>query len=299
MNEYHIPALLDECIEGLKIQEDGIYVDVTFGGGGHSKEILKKLNGGRLVAFDQDPSSIENKIEDTRFELVTQNFKYLNNFLKLLGITKVNGILADLGVSFYQFDTPERGFSIRTDGPLDMRMNPNSKLSAADVLNTYEEAQLKNILKLYGDLKEGGRIARKIIEKREEVKFTSTMQLVEFLNPLCSPVKRNQFLSKVFQAIRIEVNQELETLQSFLTQAVDALAPQGRLVVISYHSLEDKLVKNIMKTGNLEGEVKQDFYGNILRPLTPVNRKVIVPSEDEIHRNPRSRSAKLRIAEKS
>ncbi|MCB0480023.1 MAG: 16S rRNA (cytosine(1402)-N(4))-methyltransferase RsmH [Flavobacteriales bacterium] len=299
MNEYHVPALLSECLEGLNIQQNGTYVDVTFGGGGHSRAILKKLNEGRLIAFDQDSSSITNKIVDTRFELVHQNFKYLNSFLKLMGAPKVDGILADLGVSFHQFDTADRGFSIRNSGPLDMRMNQNNPTTAAKIINEYEEEALKHIFRLYGELKEAGRLARKIIAARSEKPFKTTQDLVDVADTMAPHTKKNQFLSKVFQAVRIEVNQELETLQSLLEQAVDALHPGGRLVVISYHSLEDKLVKNYMKTGNFEGKINQDLYGNIIRPLTPINRKVLMPSDEEIKLNPRSRSAKLRIAERT
>lgn len=298
MSDYHVPALLEECIAGLDIKPNGIYVDVTFGGGGHSKAIIEKLENGKLIAFDQDPESVGNKIDDNRFTLITQNFKYLKNFLKLQGITAVDGILADLGVSFHQFDKAERGFSIRQDGPLDMRMNQGQTLTAEKVINEYEQEDLRNIFRQYGELKDAGRVAGKICRDRNTTRLSTTSQLISSLAEIAPFKKQNQYFSKVFQAIRIEVNQELDTLKTFLQQSTDALEAGGRMVIISYHSLEDRLVKEFFRSGNFNGDIEKDLYGNILRPLDPVNRKVIVPNASEIENNPRSRSAKLRIASK-
>jgi 16S rRNA (cytosine1402-N4)-methyltransferase len=298
MSKYHTPVLLNECLEGLSISPEGSYVDVTFGGGGHSKEILKNLSSGRLIGFDQDTDALENTLNDERFTLVNQNFKFLKNFLRLHRAIPVQGILADLGVSSHQFDTGERGFSTRFDGPLDMRMNNQSPLTAAKVLNSYTEEQLSSIFFLYGEVKNARRLAADIVSQRAEKTFETTTELKAVCQNLVSGKKINQYLAQVFQALRIEVNQELETLKSLLTQSLDVLDQGGRLVIISYHSLEDRLVKNFFKTGNFEGKQEKDFFGKLIRPLNPINNRVIIPTEEEIERNSRARSAKLRIAEK-
>ena len=281
MSKYHTPALLHESINGLAIKENGIYVDVTFGGGGHSKEILKNLKDGRLIAFDQDQEALENKIVDPRFILVQQNFKYLKNFLKLHKALPVDGVLADLGISSHPINTAERGFSTRFDGPLDMRMNKESKLSAASVIQNYSEEKLIQIFRQYGEIKNAKNLAFKIVESRKEKPIKTTQEL----NSICEKL-----------VIRIEVNQELEVLKDFLKQSLDILTVDGRIAVISYHSLEDRLVKSFFKTGNFDGILEKDFYGNIIRPLQPVNNKIIIPSAEELERNPRARSARLRIA---
>ena len=294
---YHIPALLHECIDGLSIKHDGTYVDVTFGGGGHSREIISHLsNTGKLIAFDQDEDAIRNMIQDPRFIFVRSNFKYLHNFLKYHGITKVDGILADLGVSSHHFDQAERGFSFRFDGDLDMRMNKKSGKTAADILNTYSEEELSNIFYLYGELNNARRISKKICETRTNQPFQKIYPFIEVIKPFFSREKEKKDMAKVFQALRIEVNNELSTLRSMLKQAVEALNENGRLVIITYHSLEDRLVKNFIKSGNFEGQLEKGFFGNIISPLQAVNNKVIIPSEEEIRQNPRARSAKLRIA---
>ncbi len=296
---YHNPVLLHQSVEGLNISPDGVYVDVTFGGGGHSRLILKHLGeNGSLVAFDQDPDAISNLPDDDRIQFVNQNFKYLKNFLTLYGKPEVDGILADLGVSSYQFDEPERGFSTRFDGPLDMRMMKNQGKSASDVVNTYSEDDLYRIFRQYGEIKNSQCMAKLIVEKRNVKPIETTQELIQAVDK-CVPEKhKNKLLAMLFQAIRIEVNEELEVLKTFLEQSSEVLKPGGRLVVISYHSLEDRLVKNFMKTGNFEGELKKDFYGNKLVNLKPVFSKAIVPDEEEIRQNSRARSAKLRIAEK-
>lgn len=296
---YHIPALLKETVDGLKINQDGIYVDVTFGGGGHSQQILTLLSSkGKLIAFDQDEDAFVNTIDDKRFVFVQSNFKFLKNFLKYHDVQQIDGLLADLGVSFHHFDEAERGFSFRFDGELDMRMNKKSDLTAAVILNTYQEEQIADILYLYGDLKNSRKIAKRICEKRKEQPIYKVNEFLELLKPYFSYDKEKKDMARVFQALRIEVNHEMETLKSMLTQAVDVLKPGGRLVVLTYHSLEDRLVKNFIKTGNFEGVLEKDFYGNPLTPLNPINSKPIIASEDEVLRNPRSRSAKLRVAEK-
>jgi len=299
MNNYHQPVLLNDCIEGLRINPSGVYVDVTFGGGGHSKAILNQLNeNGRLVAFDQDDDAYANRPDDERLIFVKQNFRYLKNYLKFYKIAQVDGILADLGVSSHQFDTAERGFSIRFDGDLDMRMNQNSPLTAAKILNEYSEENLANVLYQYGEIKESRKIARAIGKSRIEKPIETIDELKKLINPFAKKFKESQFLAQVFQALRIEVNEELVVLKEMLMQAVEVLKPGGRLVVMSYHSLEDRLVKNLIKTGNFEGTIEKDFFGNYATPLEAVNRKVIIPSEEEIEKNNRARSAKLRIAEK-
>lgn len=295
---YHIPALLNPCMEGLDIKPDGVYVDVTFGGGGHSREILKRLgDNGRLISFDQDADAIRNVIDDDRFTFVRSNFKYLSNFLKYHGVEKVDGILADLGVSFHHFDDSSRGFSFRFDGKLDMRMNAEAGLKASDVLESYSEEQLADVFFYYGELKNARKIASVIVKSREEKKIETISQLLDLLEPLMGKDRQKKDLAKVFQALRIEVNKEMDVLKRLLTQARNVLKPGGRIVVLTYHSLEDRLVKNFLKAGNFEGKVEQDFYGNRLSPFKLVNNKVIVPDAEEIERNPRSRSAKLRVAE--
>tara|TARA_B110000495_G_C22972314_1_gene570769 strand:- start:305 stop:1207 length:903 start_codon:yes stop_codon:yes gene_type:complete len=296
MSKYHTPALLHESINGLAIKENGIYVDVTFGGGGHSKEILKNLKDGRLIAFDQDQEALENNIVDPRFILVQQNFKYLKNFLKLHKALPVDGVLADLGISSHQINTAERGFSTRFDGPLDMRMNKESKLSAASVIQNYSEEKLIQIFRQYGEIKNAKNLAFKIVESRKEKPIKTTQELNSICEKLVQERKRSKYLAQVYQAIRIEVNQELEVLKDFLKQSLDILTVDGRIAVISYHSLEDRLVKSFFKTGNFDGILEKDFYGNIIRPLQPVNNKIIIPSAEELERNPRARSARLRIA---
>lgn len=294
---YHIPALLAETIEGMSIKPDGIYIDCTFGGGGHSAEILRKLGKtGKLLGFDQDEDAFNNIIKDERFTFVHSNFKYLKNFLKFHGIEKVDGILADLGVSFHHFDEAERGFSFRYDGELDMRMNQKSQLTAANVLNNYPEDKLADVFYLYGELHNSRKIARAIVSHRDKQSFKRIFDFVEVLKPFFSREKEKKDMARVFQALRIEVNQEMEVLKSLLNQCVEVLNKDGRLVVLTYHSLEDRLVKNYIRSGNFEGKLVKDFYGNVLAPMKAVNNKVIVAGEEEIARNPRARSAKLRIA---
>lgn len=296
---YHIPVLLNSSVDGLNINPDGTYVDVTFGGGGHSREILSRLSDkGRLFAFDQDADAQKNLIEDDRFFFIPQNFQYIKNYLLLYGVTQVDGVLADLGVSSHQFNQADRGFSIRFEGDLDMRMNQEQEFSAKTLVNQADFDRLADVLRLYGELKSPGKVANAIISARNEKAIETTGQLVEVLGGLEKPSKRNQFLAQVFQAIRIEVNQEMKVLQDFLESTVDLLKPGGRLSVISYHSLEDRLVKTFVKKGKFKGELEKDFYGNPVRPFKEVNRKVIVPTEQEIIENTRARSAKLRVAEK-
>jgi 16S rRNA (cytosine1402-N4)-methyltransferase len=295
---YHNPVLLNECIKGLSIKPEGIYVDVTFGGGGHSKSILSKLNGGKLFAFDQDESANANVLNQAGFKLINTNFRHLKNFLKMEGVIKIDGLLADLGVSSHQFDVAERGFSTRHDGQLDMRMSVNSNLSAKDVVNDYLEADLANVLYKYGELRNSRRIANKIVIAREISRINTTSELIDVISDLSPEKFRNQFLARVFQAIRIEVNDEITNLKEMLLSAVELLNPDGRLVVLSYHSLEDRLVKNLVKKGNFEGEVEKDFFGIPIKKLKEINSKVIVASDYEIKENSRARSAKLRIAEK-
>ena len=296
--EYHNPVLLQPSVDYLVTNPDGVYVDVTYGGGGHSREILGRIGGGRLIAFDQDSDAQANLIEDERFTFVPSNFKNLSRFLKYHQAYPVDGILADLGVSSHQFDTPERGFSYREDGQLDMRMNAQSGKSAQDIVNQYDEQALSQIFYRYGELSDGRTLARRIIKAREEKPITTTQELVEALKPSLPRGRENKSLSRIFQALRIEVNQEMEALEAFLTQTVGALKVGGRLVVISYHSLEDRMVKNFMRAGNLSGEVEKDFYGNPLTPFKLITRKAVVPDDEEINLNSRARSAKLRVAEK-
>ena len=296
---YHDPALLEEVIEGLKIKTDGIYVDVTYGGGGHSKAILEQLGErGKLYAFDQDPDALNNLIDDSRLQLIQQNFSFTKNYLRMYSALPVNGLLADLGVSFHQFDKAERGFSFRFDGPLDMRMDQSRNLTAAKVLNEYEAEELLKIFKLFGELKNASKIVSKITAFRAEETFKTTKQLKKLLHGIVPQKVEHKFLAQVFQALRIEVNQELKVIEELLQQAKEVLKAGGRLVVITYHSLEDRLVKNFIKSGNIEGRLEKDFYGNLLRPFEAVNRKPIVADSEEIKRNNRARSAKLRIAER-
>ncbi|MHB9054689.1 MAG: 16S rRNA (cytosine(1402)-N(4))-methyltransferase RsmH [Paludibacteraceae bacterium] len=298
-NEYHIPALLNETIEGLNIKPNGVYVDVTFGGGGHSKAILSHLGKkGKLIAFDQDEDALQNLIDDKRFTFVKSNFRYLINFLKYQGIEKVDGILADLGVSFHHFDESERGFSFRFDGKLDMRMNTRSPLTAAKVVNVYEEQQLADVFYLYGELHNSRRIASVIVKARNIQSINTIEQFIEILKPFFPREREKKEMARVFQALRIEVNKEMLVLKELLLQSVEVLNPGGRLVVLTYHSLEDRLVKNFIRSGNFEGKLEKDFYGNVKAPLKAVNNKVITASEEEIGLNPRARSAKLRIAVK-
>jgi 16S rRNA (cytosine1402-N4)-methyltransferase len=294
---YHNPVMLNECLEGLAIQPNGIYVDVTFGGGGHSKAIFSRLNDeGQLIAFDQDPEARANAWETPNFHFIPSNFSFLKNQLRQLGITQVDGILADLGVSSHQFDADYRGFSIRHDAPLDMRMNTNAKTSAIEVVNDYSENELTVVLKKFGELKNAFKVAAKIAQYRSSKKIETTGELMRVVETCAPKLKQNKFYALLFQAIRMEVNKELEVLSDFLMQTEACLKPGGRLVVISYHSLEDRLVKNYMKRGSLSGEIEKDFFGNVLKPFTEINRHPIAPSEQEILENPRARSAKLRVA---
>ena len=295
---YHIPALLDECIEGLQIKPDGTYVDVTFGGGGHSRAIMSQLGPeGHLYSFDQDLDAYANRIDDSRFTFVHSNFAYLCNFMRFYGVDKVDGIIADLGVSFHHFDEGERGFSFRADGRLDMRMNRDAHRDAAWIVANYTEEQLADVLYLYGELRQARRMASAIVKARNAGTLTTTGQLVEVVKPFIAPKAEKKELAQVFQALRIEVNDEIATLKKLLESSLKVLKPGGRLVVLTYHSLEDRLVKNFIKSGNVEGKVEKDFFGRGNAPLRAVNNKVIVASDAEVERNPRARSAKLRIAE--
>jgi 16S rRNA (cytosine1402-N4)-methyltransferase len=298
MSNYHNPVMLQECIDGLNIKPGGIYVDVTFGGGGHSREIMKHLGKGRLIAFDQDADAQQNLLTDEGFEFVDQNFRYLKNFCRLHGAIPVDGILADLGVSSYQFDQADRGFSIRFDAELDMRMNQSSELTAKQVVNTYAEAELHRIFGIYGEIQNAKSLARTIVTARLNGPLNTIADLKNAIAGLIPRGKENKYLAQVFQALRIEVNQELEALKDFLIQAAEVLAVGGRLVVMSYHSLEDRLVKNFIAKGKFSGEVEKDFYGNDQKPLEAVSRGAITATNEEIKENNRARSAKLRIAVK-
>src|SRR5690606_21690910 len=296
---YHVPVMLQECIDALAIKPDGIYVDVTFGGGGHSKEILKHLGPkGRLIAFDQDPDAVKNALDDPRFTLIHQNFRFLKNYLRLEGIRAVDGILADLGVSSHQFDDADRGFSIRFDADLDMRMDQVSDLDARKVLSTYAEEYLHRIFGMYGEIINAKTLAKTIVTARLNQEINTVAELKEVIKKLVPKGKEHKYHAQVFQALRIEVNKELEALQEFLEQTVGVLKESGRLVVMSYHSLEDRLVKNFMAKGKFKGEVERDFFGNEIKPFKVISRKAIVANEEELARNNRARSAKLRIAEK-
>ena len=295
---YHNPVLLNESVEGLNIKCDGIYVDVTYGGGGHSREILKHLTTGKLYAFDQDDDAFANKVQDDKLVLIKQNFKYMKNFLKMYNALPVDGILADLGVSSHQFDEGTRGFSTRFEGKLDMRMDKSGALTAADIVNTYDEQALVNMFSTYGEVENSKRLAACIVKERASKKINTTEEFKQAIISCIPKMREQQYLAKVFQALRIAVNSELDVLKELLKQSLEVLKPGGRLSVISYHSLEDRLVKNFIKSGNFEGKVEQDFYGNKLVDFKAINRQLITPSEEELKLNNRSRSAKLRIAEK-
>ncbi len=308
---YHVPVLLKESVDGLNIQSGGVYVDVTFGGGGHSSEILSRLDEqAHLYSFDQDADAEQNVmrsevgaerrfVDDSRFTFVRSNFRYLKNWMRYYGVESINGLLADLGVSSHHFDDESRGFSFRFDAQLDMRMNKRAGKTAADIVNDYDEEALANLFYLYGEIKQSRRLAAAIVKARSQQRIVTTQDLLGILEPIFKREREKKDLAKVFQALRIEVNHEMDALKEMLKSATELLKPGGRLSVITYHSLEDRIVKNIMKTGNVEGKRIQDFYGRIETPFTLINNKVIVPSENEQQENPRSRSAKLRIAEKN
>jgi 16S rRNA (cytosine1402-N4)-methyltransferase len=295
---YHIPVMLDPCIEGLAILSGGVYVDVTFGGGGHAKAILARLEGGQLFGFDQDSDALANAPQDPRFTFVQANFRDIKRYLRLHGIKQLDGILADLGISSHQIDAPERGFSTRFQGDLDMRMNQSAELSAKELLATADEGRLHKILGMYGEIKNAKTLAQSIVAERSVKPFTTTEGFTAFLKRFAPRGKEFKYYAQVFQALRIEVNDELGALEELLLSAVELLKPEGRLVVMSYHSLEDRLVKSLMIKGKFQGEVEKDFYGNLLRPLEPISRGAITASEEELALNPRARSAKLRVAKK-
>ena len=299
MSEYHIPVLLEESINGLNLQPDGIYVDVTYGGGGHSLRILQRLQGGKLVAFDQDEDALQNLVDDERLIFVNHNFKFLKNFLRYHGISKVDGILADLGVSSHDFDQPDRGFSFRFDGQLDMRMNQSAAKDAITVINEYDAVKLGVMFREYGEIQNWRNLAQTIEQARGTQKIVTVTQFLDAISR-CVPAKiEKKYLAQVFQALLIEVNNEMDALKAFLESTIELLNPGGRLVVISYHSLEDRMVKNFMRSGRIDGKTEQDFFGHYHLPLEVITRKVIVPDEEETFRNPRARSAKLRIAERN
>ena len=300
MSEYHVSVLLDESVSALISSASGIYADATFGGGGHTSEILRRLSPeGRVIAFDRDSDAIANKPDDTRLTLIRSDFRWIHNHILHHGYKDgIDGVLADLGVSSHQFDTAERGFSFRYEAPLDMRMNQEAQLTAAEIVNSYEQAELEKILKLYGEVDNSRKIAQLICKAREVSQIATTTDLGKAIESALPKFAEHKFLAKVYQALRIEVNQEMKSLEKFLSGAAKALKPGGKLVVITYHSLEDRMVKNFIKTGNIDGKVEKDFYGNITAPLAAVNRKPILPQESEIAANTRARSAKLRIAEK-
>ena len=299
IDTYHVPVLLDESISGLNLHPDGVYIDVTFGGGGHSREILRRLpQGSRLFSFDQDADAEHNIVDDDRFTFVRSNFRYLKNWMRYYEIDHIDGLLADLGVSSHHFDDESRGFSFRFDAPLDMRMNKRADKTAADIVAEYDEEALADIFYLYGELKNSRRIASALVKARQQHTIATTQDFLHVVEPFFKREREKKDMARLFQALRIEVNHEMEALKEMLTAATQLLAPGGRLSVITYHSLEDRIVKNVMKTGNAEGKMIQDFYGRIETPYRLVNNKVIVPTDEEQQRNPRSRSAKLRIAEK-
>ncbi|KAB2859543.1 MAG: Ribosomal RNA small subunit methyltransferase H [Flavobacteriales bacterium] len=296
---YHNPVMLNESVDGLDIKKDGIYVDVTYGGGGHSKEILKRLGDkGRLIAFDQDADVEANVVKDERLVLVPQNFRYLKNYLKMYGIQQIDGLLADLGVSSHQFDVGERGFSIRFDGPLDMRMSKSNLVTAAKIVNEYSEDDLVRLFREYGEINNAKKLVFEIVSKRMGSKFKTTTDLIEVAEKLVPGKMKNKYLAQVFQALRIEVNSELDVLKDLLMQSKEVIKPSGRLVVITYHSLEDRLVKNFLKNGSFSGELEKDFFGNQLVDFKLITRKPLTPSNEELQLNNRARSAKLRIAER-
>ncbi|MCD8290184.1 MAG: 16S rRNA (cytosine(1402)-N(4))-methyltransferase RsmH [Prevotella sp.] len=298
-NSYHVPVLLKDSVDGLNIRPDGIYVDATFGGGGHSREILSRLGkDGYLYGFDQDADAENNIVDDARFTFVRSNFRYLKNWMRYYGVEKIDGLLADLGVSSHHFDDENRGFSFRYDSPLDMRMNRRDGATAADILNQYDEERLSNVFYLYGELKSARRIANAVVKAREIAEIKTTNDFLNVVSPLFRKEREKKDMARLFQALRIEVNNEMVALKELLFAATELISSGGRLSVITYHSLEDRIVKNVMRTGNPEGNLKQDFYGKLETPFSLVNNKVIVPDGDEQERNPRCRSAKLRIAEK-
>jgi 16S rRNA (cytosine1402-N4)-methyltransferase len=296
---YHIPAMLPECLAGLDIKPGGTYIDATFGGGGHSRAIVESLDDGHLYSFDQDMDAYANRIDSPRFTFVHSNFRYIYNFMRYYGALPADGIMADLGVSFHHFDTPERGFSFRADAPLDMRMNREASLTAREVLNTYTDERLAAILRTYGDLKRPGPVVKAILNARASAEIDTTSRLLEVIAPAINPRQEKKELAQVFQALRIEVNGEMQALADFLNATRRVLKPGGRLVVLTYHSLEDRMVKNFIRTGNVEGEVQKDFYGRNLCPWKAIGKQPQVPSPEEVERNPRSRSARLRVAEYS
>ena len=299
IDTYHVPVLLDESINGLNLHPDGVYIDVTFGGGGHSREILRRLpQGSRLFSFDQDADAERNIVDDDRFTFVRSNFRYLKNWMRYYEIDHIDGLLADLGVSSHHFDDESRGFSFRFDAPLDMRMNKRADKTAADIVAEYDEEALADIFYLYGELKNSRRIASALVKARQQHAIATTQDFLHVVEPFFKREREKKDMARLFQALRIEGNHEMEALKEMLAAATQLLAPSGRLSVITYHSLEDRIVKNVMKTGNAEGKMIQDFYGRIETPYRLVNNKVIVPTDEEQQRNPRSRSAKLRIAEK-
>ncbi|MDP4210448.1 MAG: 16S rRNA (cytosine(1402)-N(4))-methyltransferase RsmH [Bacteroidota bacterium] len=298
MTTYHTPVLLNESIEGLNIKPGGIYVDVTFGGGGHSREILNRMGEGKLVSFDQDPDAMENQIDDPRFIFCRGNFRFLKNFLKFNNIAKIDGLLADLGVSSHHFDTVERGFTFQGNSPLDMRMNPSANITASEILNQYTDIQLRSLFREYGEVDNAHKLAYAIVAYRAQTKIQTSEQLIEAIKYCIPRGAENKYLAKVYQALRIEVNRELESLKMMLLHCSEVMDPGGRLVVITYHSLEDRLVKNFIKSGNFEGKIEKDFFGNPIAPFKALNNKVITASEEELVANTRSRSAKLRIGEK-
>jgi 16S rRNA (cytosine1402-N4)-methyltransferase len=297
--EYHVPVMLQECLDGLDIRPDGTYVDVTFGGGGHSRAIFERLSSkGQLIVFDQDPDARANAWSAPNFHFVPANFSFLKNHLRVMGIKQVDGILADLGVSSHQFDDTKRGFSIRGNEALDMRMNQSGDVTAASIVATYDEEQLAKIFRTYGELPSPYKAALELVKQRKRKAITTTGQLMEILFPFAPKFKDHKYFAQVFQALRIEVNQEMDVLEKFLLQTEEVLKPGGRLVVMSYHSLEDRMVKNIMKRGNIDGSIEKDFFGNVLKPFEEITRKPVSPSEEEIQRNTRARSARLRIAKR-
>ena len=298
MVNQHIPVMMKEAIEALNVRDNLDYIDVTFGGGGHSRAILSKLDTGHLYAFDQDDDALNNEIEAEGFTLINANFRYLKNSLRMYGVKEIDGLLADLGVSSHQFDVPERGFAHRFNSIIDMRMNVDSDLDAQEILNSYSEVEIARILYDYGDIKQSRKIAKRIVQQRTVDKIHTTKDLITILEGLYPKKLENKFLSRIFQALRIEVNDEINALKDLLTDVVDLLKTKGRLVVISYHSLEDKLIKNLISKGNVDGDIKTDFYGNQDKLFSSVNKKIIVPNEKECKKNSRARSAKLRIAEK-
>jgi len=298
MTQFHTSVLLNQSIDGLSIHPDGVYVDATFGGGGHSREILNRLKGGKLFAFDQDEEAVKNVLIDNRLIFIRHNFRYLKNFLRYYKVDKVDGILADLGVSSYDFDEAGRGFSFRFDAPLDMRMNRETKLTAAEIVNQYSDVRLNNIFRNWGEIPNAGKLTSAILEARIGKEIITTGQFLAVIEKCVPKAVEKKYLAQVFQALRMEVNDEIAVLGEFLEASLEVLKPGGRMVILTYHSLEDRLVKNFFKTGNLKGKSEQDFFGNFLTPFRLINRKVIIPDDNEISMNPRSRSAKLRIAEK-